>query len=277
MPNITFDLTAEQKKDMKDMKTVRPIAVVKGNPKSKYYNKFLYLDQHESRSSNSNHLKIPEDSYFEILPHANEDTRDIYFLAGPSGCGKSTIATQIATNYHKMYPDRDVFVISHLDKDDTLDQMDFIKRLNLQKLYEQDPDVNDFADCMIIADDYEAVEGDVGKWIMNFLDQCMIMGRCHSKDEKEGRQGNISMILIRHQLSDYKKTRLLLMESSSLIFYPQSTAYHALQYVLKNQLGLEKDEVKSLRKMGRYVMASKVYPQYLLSAHEAKLLHQECD
>lgn len=275
MPCITFDLTEEQKKDLKDnMKKVKPIAIVKGNKKSPHYNKFLYLDQDDKRCSKTNIIKIPEENYFEILPDTNKDTRNCFYIAGPSGAGKSYMAKQIATNYHKLYPDRRIFIISHLDQDDTLDEMDFIHRLDNEKLCEADPNVNDFCDCLFICDDYEAIPGKVGKWILNFIEQLLIMGRCHSKNEKD-RQGNISVIIINHHLTNYKKTRLMLMESDKFLFYPQSTSYQQLQYVLKTHLGMEKDDVKALRKLGRWVYCSKTYPQYLMSAHECKILHQD--
>ena len=278
MPMITFDLSTEQKLKSQNYKKVTPIAIVKGNPHSEYYNKILYLDPDEKAHSTENHIKIPEDCYFSILPNAHPDKRNCYYIAGPSGAGKSYIAKQIAENYHKLYPNRKIFIVSHLDKDDTLDTMDFVHRLDLERLHEADPDINepDFANTLWIWDDFESIPGDTGKFMLNLLEQILIMGRKHTttKDGKN-EQGGISCIVINHNLTNYRKTKIILLESDTLILYPQATSYHNLRYVLETQMGMDKEEIKNTRKMGRFILASKTYPQYILSAHECKLLHQD--
>jgi hypothetical protein len=38
---------------------------------------------------------------------------------------------------------------------------------------------------------------------------------------------------------------------------------------------MEKDDVKKLKKLGRWVMIHKFYPQFVLSQQKAYLLHQD--
>lgn len=94
------------------------------------------------------------------------------------------------------------------------------------------------------------------------------MGRKHSED-----QGNVSMLVLSHYLTNYKKTRLILNEANYFVVYPQATSSHALGYLLKTHLGLEKDDIKRLKRLGRWVLLHKSYPQYLLSAQTCELLH----
>jgi hypothetical protein len=68
---------------------------------------------------------------------------------------------------------------------------------------------------------------------------------------------------------------LLLNEATHFIVYPQATSAHALKALLGNHLGMEPEEVKKLRKMGRWVCLHKQFPQWLVSEHTAKMLNQD--
>ena len=127
------------------------------------------------------------------------------------------------------------------------------------------PDLEEFKDCMVIMDDYDTLTGDADKVIHKLIDDIAIMGR-HS---------NTSMLCLSHFLTNYKKTRLLLTEATHLVVYPQSTSFHALRYLLKNQVGIDEDDLKRYRKLGsRWLCFCKGYPTMMISQKNAEILHQ---
>lgn len=281
--------TSSQLKD----KNIYPIAIIKDTdrkPKSKFHNQFLYVDANDNHNdalkksvnkkgnpptTTFNQLEIPMSCIFNLIPSIDVDKRGVYYIAGASGSGKSFIAKQLAQNYNKLYPTRDIFVVSKLDEDDTLDSMQLtnkkkIIRLDYSGWVDNPPNINDFNDAMVIYDDIDTIDGALGKAVHQFAEDIAIMGRKHHNG-----QGNITLLYITHHITNYKKSRLLLNEATHFVLYPQATASSQLTYLLKSRLGFEKDDIKALKKLGRWVCFSAQYPQYLISSQFAKVLHTD--
>lgn len=253
-------------------KDCHPIAIIKGDDR-RFHNKLLFLDSRDHPVGTKTSITLPDDCQFHYLPTTHEDKRFIGYLAGASGSGKSWMARQIANNYRKMFPDRPVYLLSKLEEDETIDGMEGGKpiRLDYKRWVEEGPpDINTLTNSLVIADDYDTIDGVEGKIIENWLNDIAIMGRKHTDN-----QGNVSLLCLTHYLTNFKRTRLLLCESSFYVVYPTATSAHALRYLLKNYMGLEDDVIRRLRKMGRYVVCHKQYPQYLMSSHECTLLHHD--
>lgn len=205
-----------------------------------------------------------ESGQFELLPSADPKKRDVFYIAGASGSGKSFIAKGIAEYYQKLFPDRHVYLISKLNADPgTLDKMKKpCKRINVQSLVDSYPDLDEFKDCMLIADDWDTFGGAEEKAVLKLIEDIAIMGR-HS---------NTSILILSHYLNNYKKSRLMLLEATHFVLYPMSTSAHALNYLLKNYIGMDKNDVRDLRKLGRWICVKKTFPQYIVSAHYARML-----
>lgn len=216
--------------------------------------------------SKSTEVELPEDSEFQVLPSCDPKKREVFYIAGASGSGKSYLARSLAEFYMKLHPDRDVYLISKLGEDETLDKMKPPpKRIKIQSFIDDYPgDLEEFRDCMVIFDDYDTFVGAEEKTIHKLIDDLATMGR-HT---------NTTMLCLSHYLTNYKKTRLLLNEATHIIVYPQATSFHALGYLLKTHVGLSKDDVRDLKKMGRWVCVYKHFPQWLVSKHSARLLNQ---
>lgn len=227
--------------------------------------KELYSEMLELAES-STEVDLPPDSTFSLLPSKDKKTREIFYISGPSGSGKSYIAKSIAQAYHDYFPDRSVYVISKLEKDATLDKLKFIERIDPEKLVANPIDeLSPFENSMVIFDDIENFDKATDKVLQNLVNSIA----------STGRHNNVTMIYISHLLSDYKRTRLLLHEATHYVLYPQSTGSHALNYMAKVYLGLDKDEVTMLRKSGsRWVCLKKGYPTYLITEHSAKIMNQ---
>ena len=209
--------------------------------------------------------EVDDEGIFELLPSPDPKKREVWYIAGQSGSGKSYIAKGLADMYHKLYPERGVYLISKLKEDETLDKLKFLKRLNIQSFIDDYPDLEEFKDCMIIADDYDTLTGDAQKTIEKLIDDLAIMGR-HT---------NTTMLCLSHYLTNYKKTRLLLNEATHIVVYPLSTSYHALRYLLKSYVGVDEDDLKRQRRYGsRWLSYAKGFPQFMISQKNAELLHQ---
>ena len=225
--------------------------------------KQLY-DRILSDESKDTSVNLP-DGDFQILPSPDPKKREVFYIAGASGSGKSYIAKSIAECYKRIFPDREVYLISKLGEDNTLDSMKPPpKRINIQTLIDDYPDLEEFADCCVIFDDYDTFTGQAEKTIHKLIDDLATMGR-HT---------NTTMLCLSHYLTNYKKTRLLLNEATHLVVYPMATSFHALCYLLKTHVGLSKDDCRDLKKMGRWVCFYKHYPQWSLSLHTARILNQ---
>jgi hypothetical protein len=227
---------------------------------------------HEMNNSENKNtmVRLPPESSFRLI-HTNSkkiETRQIYYIAGPSGSGKSWIARGLAESYIKAYPDRKVYLISHLAKDETLDNMKGGKciRLNLDRLVQSPPKLEEMKNSLFIFDDYDALENKQHTKVVFDLITTIAT---------EGRHESISMCCLSHYLTNYSKTRLILSEASHFVLYPQSTGSKPLSYLLGTHIGLDNKEIQSLKKMGRWVCVHKNYPPFVVSEHTAKLLHAE--
>lgn len=229
----------------------------------------MYEDMFEEAKTDTT-IALPPNSSFIILPSPKVDKREIYYIAGASGSGKSYIAKGLAEKYQKQFPDRQVFLVSKLDDDTTLGSMkQKPQRLKIDKLVETPlKDLTPLTDCLIIFDDYDAFTGKEAKCIEDLINDIATMGR-HT---------NTTMLCLTHYLSNYKKTRLLLTEATHFVLYPQSTGSHALSYLLKTHLGMEKKDIEKLRKNGsRWICIQKNFPQYCITENSAWILNQAED
>lgn len=201
---------------------------------------------------------------FELLPSPDPKKREVWYIAGASGSGKSYIAKGLGEYYQRLFPDRSVYLVSKLEEDSgTLDKMKpRAKRINIQSLIDDYPDLDEFKNCMIIFDDYDTFTGPAEKVVHKLIDDLATMGR-HT---------NTTMLCLSHYLTNYKKTRLLLNEATHIVIYPMATSYHALSYLLKTHIGMTKDDIRDCKKMGRWVCIYKHFPQYLISSQSARML-----
>jgi hypothetical protein len=210
-------------------------------------------------------INLPDDSQFQIVPSPDPKKREVFYIAGASGSGKSYIAKGIAELYRKLHPSRQVYLISKLEEDSTLDTMSPPpKRISIQSLIDDFPDLEEFQDCCVIFDDYDTFTGDAEKVVHKLIDDLATMGR-HT---------NTTMLCLSHYLTNYKKTRLLLNEATHIVVYPMATSFHALSYLMKTHIGMSRDDCRDLKKMGRWVCVYKHYPQWLCSLHHARILNQ---
>jgi len=227
----------------------------------------MYEDMVEETKKETS-IELPPDSQFHLLPSSKKDVREVWYIAGPSGSGKSYIAKGLAERYRKQFPNREVYLVSKLKEDETLDSMKGGPpvRLDIQKLVDKPvKDLDSLEDCLIIFDDYDTFVKPFASTVQKLIDDIATMGR-HS---------NTSMLCLSHYLSNYAKTRLLLCEATHFVLYPAATGNHALTYLLKTYLGFDAEETAAIRKIKtRWICIHKCFPQWVVSEHSAHILHQ---
>jgi len=221
----------------------------------------MKLDKENDKS-----IELPMESMFHPIPSADPKKRQVYYVAGASGAGKSFFAIGIAESYKKLYPDREIYLISELQQDDTLDTMKIgkPKRISLQSLVDEPLDLEECRNCLILVDDFDVLKKPFSTAVFKLIDSIVTMGR-HT---------NTSILIMSHFLTNYKTTRLWLSEAQYIVLYPQACSAKGMTYLLENYGGMDREQIKPLKKLGRWVMLAKNYPSYILSAHNAYLLHQ---
>lgn len=218
-----------------------------------------------SESDSDKTIELSPEEMFMPIPSPDPKQRQVWYVAGQSGSGKSYFARGIAENYKKLFPEREIYLISKLQEDETLDKMKVgkPKRISLQSLVDDPVELDEFKDCLVIFDDWDTLDKPYFPIVHKLIEDLAIMGR-HS---------NTSMLILSHYLTNYSKTRLILGEAQYLVLYPLATSQKALKYVCEHYGGMDKEDIITLKKRGRWVLIHKNYPSYVISQHEANLLH----
>jgi hypothetical protein len=219
----------------------------------------------KSEEANDKSIELPMDSCFQPIPDPDPKVRQVWYVAGQSGSGKSYFARGIAEAYKKLFPDREIYLISKLNEDSTLDTMKVgkPKRISLDSLVSDPVEMEELRDCLIIADDWDTLDKVYFDKVHKLIEDICIMGR-HT---------NTSILILSHYLTNYKKTRLMLNEAHYLVLYPMATSFKALKYVCENYGGADKEHCMKMKKLGRWIVLAKNYPSWLMGAHTCELLH----
>ena len=142
----------------------------------------------------------------------------------------------------------------------------------MESLLTKPLDINDkeMENCLVIFDDFDTLENTkekpLLKTVQKLIDDCLIMGR----------HLNISVCVISHYTSNYKASRIILIESTKIVVYPHACSAHALKYLLGTHVGIDAQEIKNIKRLGsRWVCFDRNYPQVMYSENQIKLLNEE--
>ena len=221
------------------------------------------------------HVKEREDKkraiYVEddvLFPTCLVDKFNCIYISGGSGSGKSYMCNQIMLEYHKTNKKNNIYLISRLeDKSDVLQKNKFIQKLDCKTFVDEPITYEEFGtDAMIIFDDFESYEQTnkpIFNAIIGLLNELLTLGR-HQR---------FSVIICSHLTSNYKATRLIMIEATMFIMYPKSSSENALKHVLSNYGGLDKDTITTIKNSNsRYVCLYRHYPKMLLFEHNIEFV-----
>lgn len=198
-------------------------------------------------------IEIPNGK-LQMLP--NMETRDCLYISGPAGAGKSYFAGAYLKQLKKAYPKKQFFLFSNKEYDKSLDDLGVI-RIPIDEALVDDPiEPKEMAYSCVIFDDISVHPNKkVLAAVETLRDQLLEVSR---SDE-------VQVVSIVHNLTAGKSTKMSLLESTHVVFFPQAgDKYHVKRY-LKEYAGLNHKQVnKVLNLDSRWVIHNKRSPNYFI-------------
>ena len=215
-------------------------------------------------------LKDKPALHFQPIPDKSCE-RSIRYVTGASGSGKSYYTKEYADEYKRMYPKRDIYIISSIKEDKTLDKIKGLKRIKLdsQEFLTNDLTAEDFKDCLVIFDDTDCLTDKRQKIKVDSILNSVL---------ETGRHFNVEVIYTSHLACNGKDTRRILNECKSVTIFPSGLGGKAMKYLLDNYFGLDKEQIKKIKKLNsRWVTIQKGFPMSVLSDKECFILNNHDD
>jgi len=215
-------------------------------------------------------LKDKPDCHFQPIPDKATE-RSIRYVTGASGSGKSYYTKQYADEYKRLYPKRDIYILSSIKEDKTLDKIKGLKRIKLdsQEFLTNDLTAEDFKDSLIIFDDTDCLTDKRQKLKVDSLLTSVL---------ETGRHFNTEVVYTSHLACNGRETRRILNECKSVTIFPSGLGGKAMKYLLDNYFGLDKEQIKKIKKLNsRWVTIQKGFPMTVLSDKECFILNNHDD
>jgi hypothetical protein len=205
-----------------------------------------------------------KDFHFECS--VNTDTeRQIVYVSGASGSGKSYWCKRYVDSYQKAYPKREVYLLSAISEDSSIDKIKGLNRIKLTPSFIEDGlTAEDFKDSCVIFDDTDTIsDSKLRKAVMKLQDDIL----------QTGRHFNVTALITSHVSTNGKDTRLILAEAHIITFFPQMMPQRSLKYLLESYMGLSKEDIRKVKTLsGRSVSYIKGFPRCLVSDREVMIL-----
>lgn len=187
------------------------------------------------------------------------------FIAGASGSGKSTFAGNYMKRYKQKFKKNEMFVFSRNTEDSALDKAKPIRVELSEELIEEPLDMTELSKSLVVFDDITTIpDKAIREEVLRLREDLLECGR---KEE-------IYVLVTNHNLLDYKNTRNLLNEASSVVFFPKGGGgQHQIQGFLTRHAGLGKNEIQKIRNLpSRWVSIYRTYPTFILHERGAYIL-----
>lgn len=207
----------------------------------------------------------------KLIPLPDLTERFVDYIAGPSGSGKSTVASGIATEFKRVYPNKPIYIFSRTDarKDPAYKHLRPIQ-IDVDETLLEDPiDITDEireGGALMIFDDCGTIQNDkLRKEVEKLMSDAMEVGR----------KLNCNMIITNHLVipNEKKFARTVLNEFNTLTVFPKSGSAQQIRYALKTYIGLSNKQIDDILGLkSRWVRVSKTYPQYVLYDKGAYIL-----
>lgn len=214
-----------------------------------------------------NSIQLPPNAFFEPVPKVK---RSVNYICSGSGAGKSYYAGTIARNFHKAFKTQpeDIMLFKPTVQEDVAYKGIPMVSIAIDETLLTDPItldmISDGNPKLILFDDTEAIHGKkIREAVKEFQDQVLLAGR----------KPDISCVVINHLITDYKNTRVILNEMTTLTIFSNDVAYDAVKYVCTKYIGLPKSDVEKIMKLpSRWVTISRPFPKYVMSQDQMYML-----
>ena len=235
------------------------VAIIKGKNYEKNQNNPV-VSIGEGARNGMHEIKLCADEEFQIIPDVSA-SRFVGYVAGQSGSGKSWFCKDLCQEYKRIYPKRDIFLVSALGDDKgSIDKVKGLKRIKLNDDFLNDTiDISELKDSLVIFDDVDSLKSVKKKAVWNLMNDVLTMGRHH----------NISCLITYHVITAGLDTKIILNESHFIVCFPSTMGNGAARYLFDKYLGLDNKEIKRIKKLKtRWVCVMKSYPKVIISQKE---------
>ena len=191
-----------------------------------------------------------------LIPIPRTDKRDCYYIAGAEGSGKSYFASKYINEYKKLFPKSDFYVFSKVKEDEALDDLE-PKRIELDDEIINDPiQVEELKDSIVLFDDIDTIsDKKLLDTIRNLRDAILEVGR----------HDNIYILTTAHNMTNNKATKMSLLESSCVVFFPGMGDKYHINRFLKEYVGLDREAIDKIYSLPtRWVLLHKRAPNYVM-------------
>lgn len=190
--------------------------------------------------------------------------RDCLYICAPNQAGKTTYLGEYLKYFKKVYPKKKIYLFSSQVNDPILDKYHPI-RIELDEDLIQNkltPDM--LANSFVIFDDIDKIRNKkVKKEIYDMIEEILV----------NGAHNNLNIAITHHLMTNYKDTRVILNECSSITFFPRGGSAQQIRYTLKNYYGLSTKQIEHILKLkSRWVTLFRGYPQVVLYSKGIYLL-----
>lgn len=195
---------------------------------------------------------LPEDYRFQLFPYLpleSEEDRSVIYISGASGGGKTWFLNETIKFYKEIYPHNKIYFITKnnwkIDRSLThsnytfLDTEKFIEDFSTPEAKESFLEDKDkvFNNSFFIFDDIGALDvKKEAKETIWFIINTILENKRKSK---------ISIAIISHVPTDYKRTALLIREIKQYVIFPQNMQVKS-DRLLKTYLGLSSKQLKKI-------------------------------
>lgn len=242
-----------------------PVAIIK--TKSTKVVPVVSVDDKKVARQSFTEFKLTGSDMFQQIPNPNTE-RQILYITGASGSGKSYYCKMYCDEFKRMYPKRNIYLISSISDDSSIDKVKDLKRIKLTpSLLDDELTAQDFRDSLVIFDDTDCITDKKMKVKINGILNSIL---------ETGRHFNVYCIFTSHLACAGNDTKRILNESHSITFFPHSLGGRSLKYLLDNYLGLDKQQIKKIKKLeSRWVTVLKTYPQIVMSEKDIYTISHE--
>lgn len=233
-------------------------------------NKDIYNENDKNKVKNYlDEIILDSDEYIQQIPDKKTE-RSVLYITGASGSGKSYYTREYIKQYRIAFPKNGIYLFSSLNEDETLDKLNYIKRINLDDNFLNTPfTIDDFKNCLLIYDDIDVI---INKNMKTKLYQISSMVL------ETGRHTKTSFIFTSHIANRGNETKQILNECHSITIFPNTLGKRTAQYLLEGMFGFDRDDIKKIRKIGtksRFVTILKTFPIIIIYDKGAYVVNTE--
>ena len=251
-----------KKKDrLKKFKRITNILLSK-RPTKRKIDELTQLAKETVDKNINREFTIDDGGMIELMPRM--DSRECVHVAGPSESGKSTWIGAYGQKYKKLYPKNTIYVFTRVKEDPPIDALN-PTRIEIDIDLVDDPIEPDELDSSLtIFDDTDTIRNKkIRNEIINLKNDIL----------ETGRHNTVYTLISTHNVTNYKETRCILLESNYTVVFPQGGGWGQIQYYLKRYLGMNKKQWTKIKKLDTHaVVIHKHYPQFVLYDHGIYLL-----